>query len=248
MSSQSLVEQTVGILLDRFLAGEFGHLEPLPSETELVRQLDVSRLTLREAVRALRSQGVLKVRRGRGTYLSYFPEWVLTREIIQAIGRANSEAKVRVDLLQIREMIEVSAVKLFAATRTQQHIDSMEQLFREMQASHESLDVARFSKADVDFHNIFLHNCDNVFIPMMLGPITEELYAGRLQTSSVAVVRNHAQTHHRLILDAIISADPESCGKAVMEHITQTAEDLLKEVMVPASLPAPKPPMIAKER
>lgn len=248
MSSQSLVDHTVGTLLDRFLSGEFGHLEPLPSETELVHQLDVSRLTLREAVRALRSQGVLRVRRGRGTYLNHFPEWVLTREIIQAIGRANSEAKVRVDLLQIREMIEVSAVKLFAATRTQQHIDSMELLFREMQASDESLDVARFSKADVDFHNIFLHNCDNVFIPMMLGPIADELYAGRVQTSSVAVVRNHAQAHHRLILDAIISADPESSGKAVMAHITQTAEDLLKEVIVPASLPAPPPPMIAKEK
>ena len=248
MSSQSLVENTIGTLLDRFLSGEFGHLEPLPSENQLADQLDVSRLTLREAVGALRSQGVLKVRRGRGTYLSYFPEWVLTREIIQAIGRANSEAKVRVNLLQIREMIEVSAVKLFAKTRTQEHIDSMELLFREMQASDESLDVARFSKADVDFHNIFLHNCDNVFIPMMLGPIADELYAGRFQTSSVAVVRTHAQFHYRSILDAIISADPESCGKAVTEHINQTAEDLLKEVIVSPSLPAPPPPTIAKEK
>jgi GntR family transcriptional repressor for pyruvate dehydrogenase complex len=248
MAQQSLVEATVGALLDRVLAGEFTHEEPLPPEGELADQLGVSRLTLREAVSVLRSHGILRVQRGRGTYLNYYVEWVVTRPVIQAISRADSRAQVRLNLLQIRQMIERGAIESFAKTRTQEHVDQMEKLFQKMNTAHENVDVAAFTSADIEFHNVFLHNCGNVFIPMLLGPIAEELYDGRYQTSSVEVVRLHAQENHRKILDAVISGDPEACKQAVDSHINQTTNDLLREVIVGDSFALPPTALNAQKR
>ena len=239
MAKQSLVDATVDALLDRVLAGEFTHEEPLPPEGELADQLDVSRLTLREAVGVLRSHGILRVQRGRGTYLNYYVEWVVTRPVIQAFSRADTRAEVRLNLLQIRQMIEMSAIESFAKTRTQEHVDQMEKFFQKMSTAHENVEVSAFASADIEFHNVFLHNCGNVFIPMLLGPIAEELYIGRHQTSSVEVVRVHAQEQHRKILDAVISGDPEACQQAVNSHINQTINDLLREVIAADSFALP---------
>lgn len=67
----SLAQQTAQRLYNQIVAEKcFAPGEKLPNEVEWSRELGVSRATLREAIRTLTAQGVLEVRRGRGTFVS----------------------------------------------------------------------------------------------------------------------------------------------------------------------------------
>ena len=69
MAKQNLSQQTAERLYNLVaVEGRFAPGEKLPSEPALAQSLGVSRATLREALGALTAQGVLEVRRGRGTW------------------------------------------------------------------------------------------------------------------------------------------------------------------------------------
>ena len=63
------VEKAITQILDSISDGVFKEESPLPAEAELARFLDVSRTTMREAIRSLAVGGVLKVVHGTGTYV-----------------------------------------------------------------------------------------------------------------------------------------------------------------------------------
>ena len=71
MERKNLAQQTAERLYSRIVL-EKGLTagEKLPNEVELARELGVSRATLREAIRTLTAQGVLEVRRGKGTFVA----------------------------------------------------------------------------------------------------------------------------------------------------------------------------------
>ena len=56
-------------LLDRIIAGEFPPGTAVPGELELSARHEVSRMTVREAMKTLEAQQILSVERGRGTRL-----------------------------------------------------------------------------------------------------------------------------------------------------------------------------------
>lgn len=57
----------------RIKGGEFGYHMPLPSEPALAEWYGVSRTTIRRAIAVLAGRGVVEVRRGKGTYVTWQP-------------------------------------------------------------------------------------------------------------------------------------------------------------------------------
>jgi GntR family transcriptional regulator len=64
-----LYAQVQEILIARILSGEFPVGAKLPSEEELIREFGVSRTTIRVTIQNLKLQGLLEIRRGRGTFV-----------------------------------------------------------------------------------------------------------------------------------------------------------------------------------
>ena len=82
--------------------------EKLPNELELAQSLGVSRATLREAVRTLTAQGVLEVRRGKGTFVSREVEGI---EDFGFSGLSRVKGQLR-DLFELRSIFEPAAARL----------------------------------------------------------------------------------------------------------------------------------------
>jgi DNA-binding GntR family transcriptional regulator len=69
-----LFEQLAEILRGQIQSGELRHLDPLPSETSLVQQYEISRDTARRAMEALREEGLVFTVPHRGTFVGPRPE------------------------------------------------------------------------------------------------------------------------------------------------------------------------------
>lgn len=232
MARQSLVAMVSDDLLSRITSGEFPPDSTLPGEQDLVAQHEVSRVTVREAVKTLEALGVARVERGRGTFVNPLNRWTSLEAVLRATSNGQNEEVAAVQLIELRRMLEVGATGLAAPRIQESEIAHLTAQITAMRDAHEANDVDRFVEADLEFHTVILHASGNVFVSVLLEPLSRILAARRAQTSRVPEIQAHAIEHHELILTALESGDPERSRQAMDEHISQTLLDLRTYVLV----------------
>lgn len=229
MRSGNRVDEATGRLLSRIRAGEFAD-RPLPREADLAEETGVSRATLREAVKVLKTLGVLRVEQGRGTFANPVTAWE-SLDLLATPGPHANREELSVQLIQARRILEAGAIELFADRRTDAELCALRRHLAEMATADAAGDVAAFVRADLAFHDVILDGCGNVFVPLLIRPIARHLAKGRHETSSVAAIRTNALHHHATILAALELRDPVASRAAMLGHLQQTYDDLHSEML-----------------
>lgn len=222
---QTLADSVFVNLLEKILSGDHPPHSPLPSEPELAKAADVSRLTIREALKTLQAQNIVTVRRGLGTFVNPPDEWTGLEAILRAAARGTGAGEVSLKLLEVRRMVEVGAAELAAVHATPEHLAAMARTIEELEVAHEAGDLDAVTLADLAFHNEVFRASANPFVRAMLGQLGQLLYATRRETSAFPEVQRHALEHHRLVQAAIATGDPAKARKAMEDHINQTYDD-----------------------
>ena len=111
---QPLADQLVAGLLESIVAGEYPPGSPLPSEDELADMAGVSRLTVREAVKSLQAKGVVRIHRGRGTFVNPSSEWSPFDPMLLAARSQEDGKAVWRGLLETRRLVEEGVARLAA--------------------------------------------------------------------------------------------------------------------------------------
>jgi GntR family transcriptional regulator, transcriptional repressor for pyruvate dehydrogenase complex len=222
----SLPDEIADRLLQAVLEGQFPADSPLPPEGELALSHGVSRLTVREAVRILRSKNVVEIRRGRGTFVTPPERWTSLDALVQVYAKQGSGISVEDKLLEARRMVEVGAAQLAAVHRTKEDLAQLESCIAEMRAGNERNDLDLFVEADIAFHDLIMRASGNIFVPFMFEPFGELLVQARRQTSAVPAVQQHAIAEHEHILECLVAGDADRCRAAMESHMSQTQTDL----------------------
>ncbi|MBE9373667.1 FadR family transcriptional regulator [Saccharopolyspora sp. HNM0983] len=228
----SLPEELAERLLSAIIDGTHAPGNALPAEGELAEQYAVSRLTVREAVTSLRVQGIVRIQRGRGTFVNPPAQWTALDPLIRAAAAApRSSRLVSTSLIEARRLIEVGAIELAASKRTEDDLVQLRGLLGDMREAVHACDVDLFVDADIGFHDTIIRASGNAFIPLMFEPFGRLLVEGRRETSAVAEIRAHALDHHTRILQALEAGSPDRARAAMEEHLQQTAHDLHAHVL-----------------
>ena len=233
MPRESLADNLADHLLQGIIDGRYPADGPLPPEAEIAKEANVSRLTVREAVKTLRAKRIVRIHRGRGTFANPPDRWTDLEALVRAIStQAPTLAGVVPErLIEARRVIETGAAELAATRRTSDDLERLEGQLDEMVAAADKRDVDAFVAADLAFHQIVLDAAGNAFISALLAPLSRLLVPARRQTSEVEDIRRHAIEHHRAVLDAVRSGDPERSRHAMHQHIDQTSRDLRTYVL-----------------
>ena len=198
-----------------------GQLVPgqrIPPEAELAEWLGMSRLTVREAVRALVTARVLDVRRGDGTYVtSLRPELLLA-----GIGAAADllQNGFTLELLQVRRILEPAATAMAATRISDAALDELEQCLHQMSvaSSHEEL-----VEYDERFHQLVATAAGNATLASMLTGVSSRTTRGRawrgvIETSAT----ERTMSEHAEILSALRARDPKLAEAAALMHVSTT--------------------------
>ena len=226
MGRKSLVSVVVDGLLDRIIAGELPEGNGLPSEAEIGEAYSVSRMTVREAIKTLQAQGVLRVENGVGTFANPVSDWTSLPSVLRALTVGNSDTEVAIQLIEVRRLFETGAAALAAERHSPADIENLETYLAEMRAAQKVNDVDAFVAADLAFHNVILHASRNVFLGAMFEPLTRVLAERRRETSKVPEIQVHAIGEHQGVLTAIRTGDAEVARRAMNSHMDQTLNDL----------------------
>ncbi|MGW2563270.1 FadR/GntR family transcriptional regulator [Streptomyces sp. NPDC001514] len=224
--SDDLAEQLLTAIID----GRYPPDSALPPEGELAEQGGISRLTVREAVKQLRAQNVVRVVRGRGTYVNPPDRWTALEPVVRATSRTSSGA-LSERLIEARRLIENGACELAASRRTEEDLEALRQHLDVMRKAAEAGDTEQFVQADIDFHDTVMRATGNLFVPLLFEPFGPLLVEGRRETSAVPEIRENAIAHHAAVLAALESGSPEAARAAMDAHMKQTADDLRTHVI-----------------
>lgn len=214
-------------LLQLVLDGTFPPGSTLPSEAELAERFDVSRLTVREAIRSLASTNVIRVQQGRSSVINPVDQWSpLEPQLLKARGKASGEPlRLPKRLLEARRTVEVGIAELAAARRSEEHLAQMAAFVERMRDAHRHTDVPRFVEADLAFHQTLFDAVDNVFLDALFAPLSSVLRTLRHETSSVPEIREHAIEWHARILASVAEGDAEAAREMMRGHLIQTEDD-----------------------
>ena len=196
-----MAEVIAAELRAKILGGELQPGESLLSEATLMEQYDVSRPTLREALRLLEAQDLVTVRRGshRGPVVSLPDSSVVARSVaIQLHLRKATLA----DVLRFRMIFEPPAARLAAENATPEGIESLRSILTEETESRG--DYAAFAAVSWRFHTVLINISGNATMAVVaesLQHISERL---AIKSLAAAHDRESQQTlslkaHNRLV-------------------------------------------------
>lgn len=225
-----LTEAAIERVRSLIISGGLAPGQRLPAEAELSVDLGVSRSSLREAVRALITAGVLDVRRGDGTYVtSLTPDLLLTG--IGAAVELMQEDSI-LGLLECRRVIEPQVTAL-AATRSdatqQREILSYLRLMREATVYEE---LVRY---DTEFHAAVARSSQNPVLASLLTGISSGTVRTRLWRGVMDADAAHRTIEeHQAIFSAIEERDAKLAEAAALVHVAST-ETWLRSMVAASS-------------
>lgn len=225
MARRSRVDEVVDGLFDDIVARRLLADQALPSENDLGERFDVSRVTVREAVKVLQTRGIVRVESGRGSFVQPLARWTSLSAVLAATS-ADGDSSAAEQLIELRRIFETGAAAL-AAQRTQpDEVEAIAADLETMRTAHASDDLVSFVAADLSFHDRILAASRNPFLTVMFAPLNEVLSERRAQTSRVRVIQQNAITEHAHVLEALRGGDPEAARRAMDSHMQQTLDDL----------------------
>ncbi|MGI4895065.1 MAG: FadR/GntR family transcriptional regulator, partial [Janthinobacterium lividum] len=215
-------------LLNSILDGVHPPGSVLPSEAELAGLTGVSRLTLREAIKALTAKRVLTVRHGTATRVNPLGDWnVLDPTVLGVRMRhPDSDPSLPHRFLEARRAVEVAVAELAALRRSASDLDELELQVRRQREANVGRDVDASVAADVAFHTVVMAAAGNPFMAALLEPFGDVLVATRRQSHAHSECSAHAVDHHARILEALRSGDPTAARLAMDAHMQQTHDDM----------------------
>jgi len=218
-------------LLDRIIAGEFPPGASVPGELELSAKHEVSRMTVREAMKTLEAQRILSVERGRGTFVNPLNRWASLEAVLRAASEGKNDASAAIQLIELRRMLETGACELAASRISDSDVRTLHGYVEAMRKAHQSNDLAAFVEADLAFHDLILRASENVFVAVLFEPLHRVLEKRRTQTSKFWDIQEHAIGHHQAIAEALESRDATRSRGAMDAHMQQTLDDLKTYVL-----------------
>ena len=207
---------------DQILAGALSVGDRLPAERDLAAKLGVSRAAVREAMRAMEAQGVVRSGVGvgpdSGTFLTSMPSKALTQFLRLHMALANFPID---DVVETRIMLERWSARLAARQASADDLATMERLLDAMDA--ETADMRAFNELDTDFHVAMAEAAHNTLITEMTTAIRHSMRSMVLTSfrdhGDWAQLSDLLRAQHRAIYDAIASHDQQRAADAVEEHL-----------------------------
>lgn len=214
--SDSIVSQIEEMILD-------GALKPgdrLPSERDLALQLDVSRPSLREAIVVLQAKGLVKVRRGGGTYVRDAFARSLTDPLIEILDR---RPDTTFDVLELRLALEEVAAYYAALRANDTDRKMLRRRFEALEATYDDPDRERNGQADLEFHmSVFdaSHNVALVHVMRGLFSLVRVTIIDNLERIyRDAGGKDRIRDQHRALFEAVMSGDATAARSAANAHL-----------------------------
>jgi len=217
-----IYEEVVTQIHDLIREGRLKAGDQLPSERELSETFKVSRTSVREALRALETKGLIISRTGMGNFVADLP----IESLIAPLAKLLIEEKTALaDIFELRKLIEPHIAALAAERATKSDIERMKSILEK-----QSQAVSRGEtgvEADAQLHFAIGQATQNQALEKLVSGLMEVLSHSREESLQTADRRRASIEAHRKILSAIEQHDKSRAKETMFQHIERVEENVL---------------------
>jgi GntR family transcriptional repressor for pyruvate dehydrogenase complex len=206
----------------------------LPIEKDLAAELQVSRGSLREGVRALSTMGILETRQGAGTFVTNLEPAALLTAMEFWVGLQDGERANQVHT--VRRALETEAAAAAATSISDQQLREAEVL---LERAHKAIGATPIDhnvamQCDIEFHRLIAGASRNHVLAALIETVSTKTIRGRMWRSlhdNEGLLATHRE--HLEILDALRRHDAERARTRMANHL-YAVEDYVSAIPAPA--------------
>ncbi len=216
MLSQSVADSILSMITieKRFSVGD-----KLPNEIELSEELNVSRTTLREAIRILLAYNILEIRRGKGTYVT--AKVLEQPQDLEQLSAVKVNAK---DLYEMRLIFEPEAAYLAAVRGTDAEIKRILDYGKRIE--DEIRNGTDRTRDEHSFHKAIAQATHNEFMNKLMPILYQAISKGVVLSTQSEKAMNDTIGDHRMIMEFLEQRNAEGARNAMRIHIMHAIKEL----------------------
>ena len=216
-----IYEEVVSQIHELIREGKFKAGDQLPSERELAETFKVSRTSVREALRALETQGLMVSRTGAGNFVADLP----IESLVAPLAAMLIEEKgALADIFEMRKLIEPEIAALASERATRRDIERMKKILdkQRQQVNGGSTGV----DADAEFHFAIGQATQNHAFEKVVSGLMEILSHSREESLQTPGRTQQSIASHQRILSAIAEHDKSKARNEMLHHIEQVEQNV----------------------
>lgn len=227
--TESLAKQISETIRQAIVEGDLKVDERLPTEPELAQRFGVSRPTIREALKRLAAQNLIRSRRGPsgGTFVNRPDSTEAQEALMNMTSLLTTMGEFDLpDIAEARRELELLCVRLAAERREESHLNAM--LFEISVQKNAGLSDQDFCASDVRFHRAIVDASNNSMLQFMMTSVIEAVQP--IVNLIVFPFWDKAKTidQHERILQAIQAGDGEKAVDVLSEQMDDLQERYAK--------------------
>lgn len=228
LMKKKIFDEVYDQLLSFINSGKLKPGDRLPSERVLANQLEVSRQSIREALKKAESKGLIEVRQGQGTFilsaafdLMASPFLTLMKEEVEKIF----------EFIELRKLLEVWCAKKAARLATSKELKKMEKALMDMEKLIDSNEI--LGQPDIDFHIAIAEASHNMLMVHVMSTVRQIFH-------SMFIISNFTRRpgknrilikQHQEIYEAIKNRNPKLAQKKMEAHLKFVEEEWREEIL-----------------
>ena len=171
IKGKNKTEQIIQALKAHIVEGNLKSGSEFPAERELALKIDVSRFSLREALRVAEAQGLIEISKGRRSRVA--PPSASAAAEVNSLSLRRSRNTL-LDLVEARLVLETHIARVAAKKITAADIKGLEKTVHAIESSPD--DISLLIAQNREFHNILVRAIGNIVFEIILAPLTELLW------------------------------------------------------------------------
>jgi GntR family transcriptional repressor for pyruvate dehydrogenase complex len=217
VKNTKVYEQVIEQIKEMIVSGKLKRGDRLPPERELVEQLQVSRTSIREAIRALQIIGLVECKQGGGNFIKESFENSLFEPLSIMFVLQNSKPE---EILELRKIVEVETAALAAEKINNKELKEIQEIIEQMKASaDEELDA----KLDKELHYKIAHASGNFLVVNILSAISSLVDSFIKDARDKILKQNENKEillgHHESLYNALQAHDKSKAAKVMIKHL-----------------------------
>ena len=221
-SQQKVYRNIISQFVSMLQKGELKPGDRLPAERVLADMLQISRSSVREALKVMETIGMLTIRRGGGAYVREpdFSPFINTIAPLMVL-RDNFQP----ELLELRELLEVKAAGLAAESEDESIINTLSDIVTRMEQALDLDSSFENAKLDLEFHDCIFRNCKNTLLKKSVSYINSIMEIS-IKDSREVLMKERVNAlklynQHKDIFLAISQGDKTLSEERMRNHIRQ---------------------------
>ncbi|AGK99695.1 FadR/GntR family transcriptional regulator [Desulfoscipio gibsoniae] len=213
----SRAQRIVDQIRDLIASGKLQTGDKLPPERELADIFNVSRTSVREAIRILETMGLVEIKKGHGVFAKKATLDSVLSNAADALVLSNKEMK---QLFEIRKVLETQAAAWAAERASETEIEEIKTIIKEVKfLNKQKLDIAVANQYDKKFHAAVIEASRNDVLVKIMSGLFDTLDKARVKTAIIPGRALMSINDHEAISSAICERNPQKAKQAMYDHI-----------------------------